>query len=374
MWSVGFRPFFPLAMLAGALLPWLWLLSVGGAWAIPTPLNPVQWHAHEMFYGFGWAVLGGFLLTATKNWVRIRGYHGAALALLVLAWLCERAVAAAGGALPGWATLLGLNLFLPAIVIMLVYSLVRYRERDGFADNYYFLIVLPLFIVAKNLLIDETHAAEGITMTLGLFRVAFLVMLERTLGGFMQGTFGLAITRDARLDGAIKGLAVALVGTAWWPTTVAALLSALLAGLLLWRFFLWHPKAGMSRLDIGIMYLGYLGIVLQLLVGALPFVWVGSVTVHLFSFGVMGLIIPAMLVRISKGHTGRPVRFEPADHVVLYLMMLAFASRLIAPQLWPGAYLVWLVIAALAWSAGFALLFVRYVPFYLAPRADGKPV
>jgi uncharacterized protein involved in response to NO len=29
-----------------------------------------------MFFGFGWAVLGGFLLTASKNWVKIRGYHG----------------------------------------------------------------------------------------------------------------------------------------------------------------------------------------------------------------------------------------------------------------------------------------------------------
>jgi uncharacterized protein involved in response to NO len=41
-----------------------------------SPFRSVQWHAHEMFFGFGWAVLGGFLLTSTKNWVNIRGYHG----------------------------------------------------------------------------------------------------------------------------------------------------------------------------------------------------------------------------------------------------------------------------------------------------------
>jgi hypothetical protein len=32
-----------------------------------------------MFFGFGWAVLGGFLLTSTKNWVGVRGYHGTPL-------------------------------------------------------------------------------------------------------------------------------------------------------------------------------------------------------------------------------------------------------------------------------------------------------
>ena len=54
-----------------------------------------------MFYGFGWAVLGGFLLTATKNWLGIRGYHGSVLIVLVVLWLTERGLMAYGGALPG---------------------------------------------------------------------------------------------------------------------------------------------------------------------------------------------------------------------------------------------------------------------------------
>src|SRR5262245_58037929 len=67
--SVGFRPFFALAMLSGAILPVLWALVFTGQFTPPGPLSVLQWHAHEMFFGFGWAVLGGFLLTATKNWV-----------------------------------------------------------------------------------------------------------------------------------------------------------------------------------------------------------------------------------------------------------------------------------------------------------------
>ena len=73
-WLVGFRPFFTLACLSGLSLPLLWALVFLGILPAPdSPVSAVQWHAHEMFFGFGWAVLGGFLLTSTKNWVQIRG-------------------------------------------------------------------------------------------------------------------------------------------------------------------------------------------------------------------------------------------------------------------------------------------------------------
>lgn len=80
LWLVGFRPFFALACLAGLSLPVIWALVFSGLLGtLDSPFSTVQWHAHEMFFGFGWAVLGGFLLTSTKNWVNIRGYHGPVL-------------------------------------------------------------------------------------------------------------------------------------------------------------------------------------------------------------------------------------------------------------------------------------------------------
>ena len=97
LWLVGFRPFFALACLAGLSLPLLWAMIFSGILPAPTaPFSSVQWHAHEMFFGFGWAVLGGFLLTSTKNWVNIRGYHGPALMVLAGAWIVERLAAGWG--------------------------------------------------------------------------------------------------------------------------------------------------------------------------------------------------------------------------------------------------------------------------------------
>ena len=98
LWLVGFRPFFSLACLSGLSLPILWALIFTGVVTPPASfLTPNQWHAHEMFFGFGWAVLGGFLLTSTKNWVNIRGYHGPALMLLAGAWVVERIGMSFGG-------------------------------------------------------------------------------------------------------------------------------------------------------------------------------------------------------------------------------------------------------------------------------------
>jgi uncharacterized protein involved in response to NO len=257
-----------------------------------------------------------------------------------------------------------------------VWTLVRYRRDDSYRDNYFFLLILPAFLVAKQLMLSVEYFQVGIVMATGLFRVAFLVMLERTLTQFMKGIFQVDILRNAALDRSIKLLGVALVGAGLMPPLLAAWLSLLLALLLAGRFMFWKPQLAMRRLDLGIMYLGYGAIMLQLLVEFLdrvaPPAWVGSVSVHIFTLGVMGLIIPAMLIRIGKGHTGRKVVFEKIDKLVLWIMMAAFVLRVVAPQLYPAGYALWLVLAACGWLTAFSILAWRLIPLLAQPRIDGK--
>ncbi len=377
LWLVGFRPFFLLACLSGASLPILWALMFTGV--LPAPggrFTPVQWHAHEMFFGFGWAVLGGFLLTATKNWVQVRGYHGPALVGLVAAWLFERVGMAFGGTWPAGLFWFSNLVFLGCIVTMLLWTLLRYRQQDSFRDNYFFFLVLPAFLAAKLLMLDAGHFALGVTMAVGLFRTAFLVMLERTLTQFVKGVFHVDVLREPRLDRGIKLLAVALVFEGWMPAALAATLLFALALLLLVCFAFWQPRLGMTRIELAVMYLGYLAIVAQLLIEFAHLIvapaWVGSVSVHVFSFGVMGLIIPAMLVRISKGHTGRKVVFDAGDKLLIWIMLTAFVVRIVLPQLAPAAYPRWIHLAAGCWFACFAILGLRMLPRLLGPRVDGK--
>jgi uncharacterized protein involved in response to NO len=378
LWLAGFRPFFALACLSGLSLPVLWALMFAGVIEAPlAAFTAIQWHAHEMFFGFGWAMLGGFLLTSTKNWVKVRGYHGGALAFLVAAWCFDRIGMGFGAAWPRPLFLLSNLLFLASIVAMLLWTLLRHRASDGYRrDNLYFLVLLPLFLPAKLLLLDGLRGEAGYLMAIGLFRLAFLIMLERTVTEFMRGVFKAQILRHPLLDNAIKLLALALVFAGFLPPALSAGLAALLALLLLGRFAFWQPRLAFSRLDVGVMHLGYLAIAAQLLVVAFELaarsVWVGSVSIHLFTFGAMGIIVPAMIVRISKGHTGRKVAFEAADKAVLWLMIAALALRVLAPQLFPAAYLAWIGLAAAGWFAAFALLAWRVIPFLLAPRIDGR--
>ena len=377
VWRVGFRPFFLLACLAGMLLPPLWALIFAGVMAPPdSPVPPVQWHAHEMFYGFGWAMLAGFLLTASKNWVGIRGYHGAPLAYLAAAWLVDRTVMAFGGSWPGWLQAACSQLFIVAAAAMLMATLVRHRRSDSYDDNHFFLVALAAFPFAKALMLDAGHFQAGVAMTVALFRVAFLIMLERTLTQFMKNALQTEILRRPWLDTTIKSLALVLAAAPWLPRPLAIGGALLLALLLAGRLAFWQPQRALRRLDLGIMILGYAAIIAHLCLEAVDALvhpsWTGALTVHVFTLGVMGLIVPAMIVRIAKGHTGRKVVFEPADKAALWIMLGAFLVRVVAPQMLPGAYSAWITLAAAGWASAFAILAWRFAPYLLQPRIDGK--
>jgi len=66
LWQLGFRPFYLLAGIFGALSIALWaaqFAGVLGATYLPGP----AWQAHEMLFGFALAVIVGFLFTAATG-------------------------------------------------------------------------------------------------------------------------------------------------------------------------------------------------------------------------------------------------------------------------------------------------------------------
>jgi len=376
LWLVGFRPFFTLAFISGIALPLFWVVLWldWGHWD-SGPLSPVQWHAHEMYYGFGWALLGGFLLTASKNWVKIRGLHGGPLALAVALWFVDRAVMLfwPGSSVGTW--VFG-NLFLAYAIFYLLYSLVKNRKNDSFSDNFLFWLILPLFIVAKALLLNPETFTQGVAMTTGLFRVAFAPMFERTMVQFMKNAMSCPLPRWAWLDWSIKGLLVLSVAAVFLPPTAGALLLLTTAALLGFRFAIWKPHVGLQNFGIGIMYLGYFGLTLHLVLEGMS-LWQGSLGIgafstHVFTFFCMGMIIPSMMIRISQGHTGRKPIFLGSDKIALNSMALGGLSRVILTQVWPSQYQTWISLAGIGWSLCFAILAFRLIPYLFSPRIDGR--
>ena len=50
----------------------------------------VAWHMHEMIFGYAFAIVVGFLLTAVKAWTGQPTPTGRTLALIFYAWLAAR--------------------------------------------------------------------------------------------------------------------------------------------------------------------------------------------------------------------------------------------------------------------------------------------
>ena len=122
LWLVGFRPLFTLGFISGMLLPMLWYLMYSNRISFDSSVSPLQWHVHEMYFGFGWAVLGGFLLTASKNWAGVRGHHGWVLVLVCLFWLFDRIAFWLPAGLPQIVPLLFHNAFLLLIVPLILWT------------------------------------------------------------------------------------------------------------------------------------------------------------------------------------------------------------------------------------------------------------
>src|SRR5262245_23035153 len=101
--SYGFRPFFLGAAVWSALARLFWLPQDFGHLALPTAFPRLDWHIHEVVYGYVAAAVAGFLLTAIPNWTGRFPVNGYPLAALFALWLLGR-IAVAGSAI--WGVLL----------------------------------------------------------------------------------------------------------------------------------------------------------------------------------------------------------------------------------------------------------------------------
>jgi uncharacterized protein involved in response to NO len=84
------RPFFLGAALWAVAAIAVWLPFFTGKIDIPTAFSPADWHVHEMIYGYGTAVIAGFLLTAIPNWTGRLPVAGWPLVLLSGLWVIGR--------------------------------------------------------------------------------------------------------------------------------------------------------------------------------------------------------------------------------------------------------------------------------------------
>jgi len=378
----GFRPFFLAAALAAPAALLLWLAVLAGAVVLPTAFDAVTWHAHEMLFGFVFAAVTGFLLTAVPSWTGRPPLHGLPLALLALLWLLGR-LGVACSAFIGPAAAAALDLALPvALLAVIAREIVASRNWRNLP-----ITVGLAVLAAANGLFHAEALGWGDTAAAGWrLAIAMVTLMIGLIGGRIVPNFTrnwLAKRGETALpapfstvDGA--AMAVTLLWAVLWTTLPdhlatagAALAAGLLQGVRLARWRGWRTAAEPL---LWVLHLGYLWVPVGLLLVGAAGLWPAipaSAAIHALTAGAMATMILAVTTRATLGHTGRPLTAGPAT-AALYLMVLAVAPLRIAAPLAPDLYWPLLVVSGLLWTAAFALFLAVYGPMVFRPRVDGK--
>lgn len=378
---LGFRPFF-LAGTAFALLALpLWLLALAGHTSSWAPAGGwLGWHRHEMFFGFGAAIIAGFLLTAVQNWTGQPGLSGRPLAALAALWLAGRLAWLAGAPAP---LLLPLELaFLPAVAAVLGRSLWRVRQ----VRNYPVVLVLLLLTLANAMVTTGVATGNTVLQQRGAMTGAWVIV---TLLGLIGGRVIPFFTRrglnlkgngeDLRwvdwlsLGGGITLVGLTASGAADVPEAAMAVVCFSLAMGHAIRAYHWYDQ-GIWRVPLlWSLHLAYAWLVLALFgfglwhAGAIDRL---SLPLHALTVGGMAGAILAMVSRVTLGHTGRELQ-PPATMALAFAALNAGVLARVGVAAWwpqPG-----LVLAGCCWALAFGLFLRHYAPMLVAARVDGHP-
>lgn len=380
---LGFRPFFLLAGSAAVVLMVIWITMLAKGRAVGV-YGMINWHAHEMLFGYSVAVIAGFLLTAEKNWTGLQTLYGWRLAVLAMLWLLGRIVPWLP--LPGWLiALLDLS-FLPLLGLALLRPLLRSSQWQ----HLIFVVIVLLLFVANVLfhlgyLAPAWHTA-GLGIQLGWMTILFLIILMggRVIPFFIErGTGSIVKLRHSRmLDG--TGFVAILC---WMLATLFASQHAFLVAWLAWlaaalqllRWWGWHLPAVWRLPMLWILYLGYAWIPLGLFLDGYAMLQ-GSATslaLHTFTAGAIGMITLGMMARVALGHTGREIQAGPLVITAFVLVTLAAVVRVFGPLWmstnWHTAYLTVISLAGTLWGLGFLLFVLAYLPILTRARVDQRP-
>jgi uncharacterized protein involved in response to NO len=369
--TAGFRPMFLAAATWAVLAMAVWLPMFSGELELPSRFDPLNWHIHEMLFGFVMATVGGFLLTAIPNWTGRPPVAGMPLAVLVGLWLLGRVVCACSALLPAW-------LVVPAdLAFGVALEVVAARELIAVGNQRNYPLLVPVIVlVIANLLM---HLDVGLGWRLG---VAVVIVLISVIGGRIVPAFTnnwLNARGMSPVSPPIRALEIAARGTliaamlGWvflpdWRSVGVLLLTASATNLA--RLVRWRGVATFEEPLLLILHVGYLWLVVgmallgvSLISDAVP----PAASVHALTAGAMGTMTLAVMTRATLGHTGRVLR---ADKVTVLIYALASASavlRIVAAWLVDGQIDLYEV-AALAWIGAFALFAAEYGPMLLAAR------
>ncbi len=371
--EMGFRPLYLAGCFWALFSVLLWVHAPARLTGV---LNGMFWHAHEMLWGFVATIAVGFLLTAGANWTGKNPLKGNPLAALCGLWI----VARVGDLLPGRtafvvAAAADLLFFLWAAGALGRAVVVTRNQR-----NYGVPFLLLALGATNGLYLWATVQGDYVTLmryfNAGLLSMAVLTLLiaRRVMPFFAKrAVAGLDIPPHTKsghwqLGFGVVAIACLLAGV----QQAAALALAASGAIALVQWVSWKPWAVRRVPLLWILYAGYLGLGIGLLVGAAQLSGIvvrQAWPAHVIGVAGFSVLILGMVTRTALGHLGRPLHTDRSMVLSYALMILAALLRL-AALLPTAATLGLLHASATAWALALGLYLWRFFPMMIRPRAD----
>lgn len=376
--SYGFRPFFLFGALWAALAVALWLPMLSGHLVLPTSFNPIEWHVHELIYGYVAAIVAGFLLTAVPNWTGRLPVVGMKLAMLFLVWLAGR-IAILFSLWIGAALAAVIDLaFLAALGIVIAREIIAGKNTR----NLKVLAGVVLLLVGNAIFHFEAIAGrgDGYGTRLGIAATILLIML---IGGRIIPSFTrnwLARRGPGRLPIAFNRLDIAVMAAsgaalASWVIVPSARVTAVLAlvacVLNIVRMARWAGERTAAEPLVLVLHVAYAFVPLGFLLLGLgivrPDLVAPSGALHGWTVGAIGVMTLAVMTRASLGHTGRPLAATRPIQLIYLAAVVAALARIVS------AFDVMrepmLHLSATAWVVAFGGFVIVYAPLLAWKRA-----
>jgi uncharacterized protein involved in response to NO len=367
--AYGFRPFFLAAGLWAALAILFWVPLYTGQLTVDTGFSPLDWHVHEMLYGYVAAAVAGFLLTAIPNWTGRLPVSGWPLGLLALLWFAGRAAVLVSGTIGGIAA--------AAIDVSFLATLGAVAAREIIAGknwrNLRVLIVLGV-LIAGNVVFHAEVMMKGAAdygIRLAISAVILLIML---IGGRIVPSFTnnwLARNNPGRLPVPFSRFdAAALAASALALATWIALPGHVVAGALLIvagfmqtvRLARWAGDRTLADRLVLVLHVAYafvpLGFLLlgaSMLTDAVPV----SAGIHAWTAGAIGMMTLAVMTRATLGHTGQPLQASPMTQGIYAMVLVSALLRIVAAFI--GSVPL-IEVAGFLWVAAFVCFVLLYGP------------
>ncbi len=328
-----------------------------------------------MIFGYGGAVVVGFLLTAIPNWTGRLPVSGFPLAALALVWAAGR-VAIMTSAIIGRTAAAAID-----ASFLVVFAAVVSREvTKGRSGRNAKTIGLVATLALANIAFHVEDAQTGLAETSMRAALGLLVMLILLIGGRVTPSFTgnwLAKRGDARrpapfgrADGVVMALSgLSLVSWAAAPEIMATGVLGLAAGVAnIWRLSRWRGLSARHDALVLVLHAGFLFASLGFVAVGAHALWPSllppAVGVHVWAVGAVGAMTLAMMTRAALGHGGRLLVASKATRFAYLCVVVALVAR-VAMALMPDFALPLMHFAVRAWLLAFAAFLVVYAPILM---------